>query len=129
MSPLTDEDTVKIVLKFPDLVNTNDWVQLEKASGIRTNTFTLEAIRQRCTDAALQCPALEVNGLSTVRTKLRSTVPDAPRSAHRPPTLSANLDTAAPLPLAQVPGSPSAVSRLSVAGKLALLGNTVKILN
>ena len=40
VSPLTDEDTVKVVLKYPDLVKTNDWVQLEKASGIRTNTFS-----------------------------------------------------------------------------------------
>ena len=43
---LTDEDTVKIVLKFHELVKTNDWVQLEKVCGIRTNTFTLEVIRQ-----------------------------------------------------------------------------------
>ena len=61
VSPLTDEDTVKIVLKFPDLVKTNDWVQLEKASGIRTNTFALEAMRQRCTDVSLQCPDLEAS--------------------------------------------------------------------
>ena len=46
VSLLTDEDTVKIVLNFPDLVNTNDWVQLEKASGIHTNTFTLEVMGQ-----------------------------------------------------------------------------------
>ena len=46
VSPLTDEDTVKIVLKFPELVKTNDWVQLEKISGIRMNTFTLEGMRQ-----------------------------------------------------------------------------------
>jgi hypothetical protein len=57
--PLTDEDTVKIVLKFPDLVKTNDWVQLDKVSGIRTNSFVLEAMRQRCTDVSLQCPALQ----------------------------------------------------------------------
>ena len=110
VSPLTDEDTVKIVLKFPDLVKTNDWVQLEKASGIRTNTFALEAMRQRCTDVALQCPDLEGRGLPTLRAKLRSTAPEAPRSVHRPPTLSPNLGTASPLPLAQVPGSPSAVT-------------------
>ncbi len=58
VSPLTDEDTLKIVFKFPELVNTNDWVQLEKVSGIRTNTFTLETMRQRCTDVTLQCPTL-----------------------------------------------------------------------
>ena len=46
VSPLTDEDTVKTVLKFPELVKTNDWVQLEKASGIHTNTFTLEVMGQ-----------------------------------------------------------------------------------
>ena len=46
VSPLTDEDTLKIVLKFPELVKTNVWVQLEKVSGIRTNTFALEAMWQ-----------------------------------------------------------------------------------
>ena len=92
VSPLTDEDTFKIVLKFPDLVNTNDWVQLEKSSGIHTNTFTLKTIIHRCTDTALKCPALEASGLSTVRVKLRSTDPDTPRSTHRPPTISVNLD-------------------------------------
>ena len=46
VSPLTDEDTVKIVLKFPELVKTNDWVKLEKVCGIRTNTFALETIGQ-----------------------------------------------------------------------------------
>ena len=49
-------------------------------------------------------------GLPTLRAKLRSTAPEAPRSVHRPPTLSPNLGTASPLPLAQVPGSPSAVT-------------------
>jgi hypothetical protein len=110
VSPLTDEDTLKIVLKFPELVKTNDWVQLEKVSGIRTNTFALVAMRQRYTDVALQCPALQANGLPTLKAKLRSTVPDAPRSVLRPPTLSANLATATPLPLAQVAGSPSTVT-------------------
>jgi hypothetical protein len=74
----TDEDTVKIVLKFLELVKTSDWVQLEKVSGIRTNTFALESMRQRCTDVALQCPALAANNLPALRAKLRSTVPDAP---------------------------------------------------
>jgi hypothetical protein len=85
-------------------------VQLEKVSGIRTNTFALEAMRQRCTDVALQCPPLQTNGLPTLKAKLRSTAPDAPRSVLRPPTLSANLVTAGPLPLAQVAGSPSTVT-------------------
>ncbi len=107
---MTDEDTVKVVLKYPDLVKSNDWVQLEKASGIRTNSFALEAMRQRCTDVALQCPDLEARGLPALRAKLRSTAPEAPRSANRPPTLSPNLGTAAPLPLAQVAGSPSTVT-------------------
>ena len=110
VSPLTDEDTLKIVLKFPELVKTNDWVQLEKVSGIRTNTFALEAMRQRCTDVALQCPALQANNLAALRAKLRSTAPDACQSVHRPPTLSANLGAAAPLPLPQVAGSPSTVT-------------------
>jgi hypothetical protein len=89
---------------------TNDWVQLEKVSGIRTNTFALEAMRQRCIHVALQCPALQANNLPALKAKLRSTAPDAPRSVLRPPTLSANLGTAAPLPLAQVPGSPCTVT-------------------
>jgi hypothetical protein len=110
VSPLTDEDTLKIVLNFPELVSTNDWVQLEKVSGIRTNTFALEAMRQRCTDVALQCPALQANNLPALKAKLRSTALDAPRSVHRPPTLSANVGTAAPLPLAQVAGSPYTVT-------------------
>ena len=88
----------------------SDWVQLEKATGVRTNTFALEAMRMRCTDVALQCPDLEARGLPALRAKLRSTAPEAPRSAHRPPTLSPNLGTAAPLPLAQVAGSPSTVT-------------------
>ncbi len=45
-----------------------------------------------------------------MKIKLRSTDPDAPRSVHRPPTLSENLGTPAPLPLAQVTGSPSTVT-------------------
>ena len=59
---------------------------------------------------ALQCPALQANNLPALKAKLRSTAPDAPRSVHRPPTLSANLGTAAPLPLAQVAGSPYTVT-------------------
>ena len=85
-------------------------MQLEKVSGIRTKTFALEAMRQRCTDVALHCPALQANNLPALKAKLRSTAPDALRSVHRPPTLSANLGTAAPLPLAQVAGSPYTVT-------------------
>ena len=48
--------------------------------------------------------------MPTLKSKLRSTAPDAPRSVLRPPTLSANLATATPLPLAQVAGSPSTVT-------------------
>ncbi len=85
-------------------------MQLEKVCGIRTNTFGLETMGQRCTDVALQCPVLEENGLSTLRAKLRSTAPTAPRSTHLLPTLSSNLDTVSPLPLPQVPGSLSTVT-------------------
>ncbi len=109
VSPQTDEDTLKIVLKFPELVKTNDWVRLEKVSGIRTNTFALEAMRQWCTHVSLQCPALQANNLPALKAKLRSTAPDAPRSVLRPPTLSANLGTTGLVPLVQVPGSPCTV--------------------
>ena len=59
---------------------------------------------------ALQCPALQTNNLPALKAKLRSTTPDAPRSVHRPPTLSVNLGTVAPSPLAQVAGSPYTVT-------------------
>ena len=45
-----------------------------------------------------------------LRAKLRSTTLDAPRSVHRPPTLSPNLGTTSPLPLAQVAGSSPTVT-------------------
>ena len=48
--------------------------------------------------------------MAALRAKLRSTTPDAPRSVHRLPTLSVNLGTATPLPLAQVAGSPYTVT-------------------
>ena len=56
MSALTTEETVKRVLQFPDLVMTNDLVQFEMAWGIRTNSYTLESMMRRCTDAALEYP-------------------------------------------------------------------------
>ncbi len=59
---------------------------------------------------ALQFSALQANNLYALKAQLRSTAPDAPRSVHRPPTLSVNLGTAAPLPLAQVAGSPCTVT-------------------
>ena len=49
---------------------------------------------------------LELGALETLRGQDKV----APRSAHRPPTLSPNLGTAAPLPLAQVAGSPSTIT-------------------
>ncbi len=63
MSELTAEETLKRVLQFPDLVRTNDWVQLEMAFGIRTNSYALESMMTRCTNAALEYPHLEACGL------------------------------------------------------------------
>ena len=54
MSALTTEESVRRLLEFPDLVMTNDLVQLEMALGIRTNSYTLGSMMRRCTDAALQ---------------------------------------------------------------------------
>ncbi len=51
VSELTTEETLKRVLQFPDLVRTNDWVQLEMDSGIRTNSCALESMMTRCTNA------------------------------------------------------------------------------
>ena len=68
MSELTAEETLKCVLQFPDLVRTNDWVQLEMASGIRTNSYALESMMTRCTNAALEYPHLEACGLGTLET-------------------------------------------------------------
>ena len=59
---------------------------------------------------ALQFPALQANNLPALKAILRSTALDAPRSVHRPPTLSVNLGTAAPLPLAHVVGSTCTVT-------------------
>jgi hypothetical protein len=59
VSELTDEETLKCVLQFPDLVRTNDWVQLEMVSGIRTNSYALESMMTRCTNATLEHPHLE----------------------------------------------------------------------
>ena len=77
MSELTTEETLKRVLQFPDLVRTNDWVQLEMASGIRTNSYALESMMTRCTNATLEYPHLEACGLGSLKATLRSTAPEA----------------------------------------------------
>jgi hypothetical protein len=59
---------------------------------------------------ALQYSTLQANNLPAFKVKLRSKVLDTPRSVHRPPTLSVNLGTTGPLPLAQVVGSPYTVT-------------------
>ena len=110
VSELTDEETLKRVLQFPDLVRTNDWVQLEMASGIRTNSYALESMMTRCTNAALEYPHLEACGLGSLKATLRSTAPEAPRSALQPATLVSNLGTPCPLPFPQIAGPPSLVT-------------------
>ena len=96
VSELTTEETLKRVLQFPDLVRTNDWVQLEMASGIRTNSYALESMMTRCTNAALEYPHLEACGLGSLKATLRSTAPEAPRSALQPAALVSNLETPCP---------------------------------
>ena len=96
MSELTADETLKRVLQFPDLVRTNDWVQLEMVSGIHTNSYALESMMTRCTNAALET--------------LRSTAPEAPRSGLQPAALVSNLGSPCPLPFPQIAGPPSLVT-------------------
>ncbi len=110
MSELTTEETLKRVLQFPDLVRTNDWVQLEMASSIRTNSFALESMMTRCTNAALEYPHLEACGLGSLKGTLRSTAPEAPRSILQSAALVSNLGTPCPLPFPQITGPPSLVT-------------------
>ena len=101
ISPLTSEDTVKRVLEYPKLIQTQDWVQLEKVAGIRTNTSALQALLQRCTGAGLQYPHLEACGLANLRAGLRTRAQDAPTDVYRPPSLEAELGVPLPLPVPQ----------------------------
>jgi hypothetical protein len=110
VSELTAEETLKLVLQFPDLVRTNDWVQLEIASGIRTNSYALESMMTRCTNAALEYPHLEACGLGSLKATLRSTAPESPRSTLQSAALVSNLGTPCPLPFPQIAGPPSLVT-------------------
>ena len=110
VSELTAEETLKRVLQFPDLVRTNDWMQLEMASGIRTNSYALESMMTRCTKASLEYPHLEACGLGSLKATLRSTTPEAPRSTLQSSTLVSNLGTQCPLPFPQIAGPPSLVT-------------------
>jgi len=101
ISPLTSEDTVKRVLEYPDLIRKQDWVQLEKVTGIRTNASALEALRQRCIGAGLQYPHLEACGLANLRAGLRTRAQGAPTGVYRPPSLEAELGVPLPLPVPQ----------------------------
>jgi hypothetical protein len=110
VSELMVEETLKRVLQFPDLVRTNDWMQLEMASGIRTNSYALKSMMTRCTNAALEYPHLEACGLGSLKATLRSAAPEAPRSALQPDALVSNLGTPCPLPFPQIAGPPSLVT-------------------
>jgi len=105
ISPLTSEDTVKRVLEYPDLIRKQDWVQLEKVTGIRTNASALEALRQRCIGAGLQYPHLEACGLANLRAGLRTRAQGAPTGVYRPPSLEVELGV--PLPLSVPQAGPS----------------------
>ena len=56
ISPLTSEDAVKRVLdteESRECVRTQDWVQLEKVCGIRTNHDAVQTLLHRCISAGL----------------------------------------------------------------------------
>jgi len=118
ISPLTSEDTVKRVLEYPELIRTQDWVQLEKVSGIRTNASALQTLLQRCIGAGLQYPHLEACGLPNLRAGLRTRAHGAPTSVYRPPSLEADLGVPLPLPAPQV--GPSGSGGMVAASVLAL---------
>ena len=105
ISPLTSEAVVKCVLETPEsreCIRTQDWVQLEKVSGVRTNASALYALYQRCITAGLQYPHLEACGLANLRAGLRTQAHKAPLHVHKPPSLESNLGQAHPLPAPQV---------------------------
>ncbi len=63
-----------------------------------------------CTNAALEYPHLEACGLGSLKATLRSTAPEAPRSALQSAALVLNLGTPCPLPFPQIVGPPSLVT-------------------
>ena len=96
ISPLTSEAVVKRVLETPEsreCIRTQDWVQLEKVSGVRTNACALYALYQRCITAGLQYPHLQACGLSNLRSGLRTRAHNAAAClhGHRPPFCESNL--------------------------------------
>ena len=72
-------------------IRTQDWVHLEKVSGVRTNASALYALYQRCITAGLQYPHLEACGLANLRAGLRTQAHKAPLHVHKPPSLESNL--------------------------------------
>jgi hypothetical protein len=64
----------------------------------------------RCTTAALEYPHLEACGLGSLKSTLRSTAPEVPRSELEPAALLSNLGTPCPLPFPQITGPPSLVT-------------------
>ena len=105
ISPLTSEDAVKRVLdteESRECVRTQDWVQLEKVSGIRTNQAAVQTLLHRCISAGLQYPHLEACGLAKLRGHLRIRAHGAPLGVHHPPSLQSKLTYPQPIPLPQV---------------------------
>ena len=82
----------------------------EMSSGIHTNSYALESMMTRCTNAALEYPHLEASGLGSLKATLRSTAPEAPRLTLQPASLVSNLGTPCPLPFPQITGPPSLVT-------------------
>ena len=79
-------------------------------SGILTNSYVLESMMTRCTNADLEYPHLETCGLGSLKATLRSTALEAPRSDLQSAALVSNLGSPCPLPFPQIAGPPSLVT-------------------
>jgi hypothetical protein len=64
----------------------------------------------RCTNAALEYPHLEACVLGSLKSTLRSTAPEVPRSTLQYSVLVSNLGTPCPLSFPQIAGPPSLVT-------------------
>ena len=80
------------------------------SSSPSSNSYALESMMTRCTNAALEYPHLEACGLGSLKATLRSTAPEAPRSTFQSAALVSNLGTPCPLPFPQIAGPPSLVT-------------------